>query len=178
MSNNYLLIQPFYAQFRTKCWVRWVPGSSPFTVNCQWFCWWLDCLHHRRGVSIVPPKLSRGFSRMPAHPAAYLDQLSLSSLYKMEVVLTNLWPCDKGVCAPLHCWPYGSRVTSSLFIIYLHNELQTCRGSWNLWVCKISAISSVAFDHQGSSNCQKMQKKTGKSKKTPSNIFPVHNLLT
>ena len=24
------------------------------------------------------------------------------------------------------------KLTSSLFIIYLHNELQTCRGSWNL----------------------------------------------
>ena len=46
-----------------------------------------------------------------------------------------------------------------------HNELQTCRGPCNPRVCKISVISSVAFGHQGSSNCQKMQK-TGKSKKT------------
>ncbi len=50
------------------------------------------------------------------------------------------------------------KITSSLFIIYLHNELQMCRGSWNLLVCKIPWISIFAFGHQGSSNCQKMQK--------------------
>jgi len=69
------------------------------------------------------------------------------------------------------------KLTSSLFIIYLHNELQTCRGSCNPWVCKISGNSIFAFDHQGSSNCQKMQKQ-GKSKKNQTNIFHIHNLLT
>ena len=32
------------------------------------------------------------------------------------------------------------KLTSSLFIIYLHNELQTCSRSWNLLGCNISQI--------------------------------------
>ena len=65
------------------------------------------------------------------------------------------------------------KLTSSLFIIYLHIELQSCRVSWSLLVCKISGIYIFAFGHQGSPNCQKMQKQENQT-----NIFPVHNLLT
>ena len=73
------------------------------------------------------------------------------------------------------------KLTSSIFIIYLHNELQSCRGSWNLLVCKISRISIFAFDHQGSSNCQKMQKNKQNQRKIKltSSMFIIylHNEL-
>ena len=44
------------------------------------------------------------------------------------------------------------KVTSSLFIIYLHIELQTCRGSWSLLVCSYMA-TQVAFLTKSLSAC-------------------------
>ena len=59
------------------------------------------------------------------------------------------------------------KITSSLFISYLHNELQTCRRSWTLPGCKISGILISAFGHQG----PRIVKKLKKSKKNENIIF-------
>jgi len=66
------------------------------------------------------------------------------------------------------------QITSSLFIIYLHNELQTCRGPQNLLVGKISGILVFAFGHQGASK----YKKNGEKMMNQNNISSVHILLT
>ena len=56
------------------------------------------------------------------------------------------------------------KIPSSLFIIYLHNELQTCRRSWKLLGC-IWPPGGFKLSKNG-------------EKKNKNNIFPVHNLLT
>ncbi len=73
--------------------------------------------------------------------------------------------------------PKKIKITSSLFIIYLHNVLQTCSMSWNLSGSEISAISIFTFGHQGASNCQK-SRKTQKIK-IMSSLFIIylHNVL-
>ncbi len=60
-------------------------------------------------------------------------------------------------------------ISSFLFIIYIHNELQSCSKSWNVSGYIISVILISVFGHQGASICLKIGKNLNI-------IIPVHNL--
>ncbi len=61
------------------------------------------------------------------------------------------------------------KISSFLFIIYMHNELQTCGKSWNVSGYYISVILICVFGHQGASMCLKIGKNLNIS-------IPVYNL--
>ncbi len=50
-------------------------------------------------------------------------------------------------------------ISSFLFIIYMHNELQSCSKSWNVSGYFISVILVSVFGHQGASICLNIGKK-------------------